>query len=269
VSERDALDLVDIGANLAHDSFNADFAEVLARAGTAGVRRLIVTGSSASSSQQAAALAADYPGTLYATAGLHPHHASDWNAELESLLRDCAARPGVVSLGECGLDYFRDFSPRADQRRAFTEQLNLAVELRKPVFLHQRDAHADFLAILREYRPQLVDAVVHCFTDTAEALADYIALDCHIGITGWICDERRGRHLIDAVPLIPADRLMIETDAPYLLPRTAPKTSSRRNEPSFLPYVLDAVAAARGDDRLSLARTTAANSVRFFRLPER
>jgi len=260
------MTLVDIGANLAHESFDHDRDAVLQRARDAGLSRIVVTGSSLASSEAAAALALAYPGFLYGTAGLHPHHASEWQPELSATLMSLAQQPGVVAVGECGLDYFRDLSPRDDQRRAFTAQLDLAVELRKPVFLHQRDAHDDFVAILREYRPSLVDAVVHCFTDTAQAQADYLALDCHIGITGWICDERRGRHLLESVRDIPETRLLIETDAPYLLPRTAPKVAHRRNEPAYLPYVLRTIAAARGVDDAALAATTTANAVRFFRL---
>jgi TatD DNase family protein len=261
-----ATGIVDIGANLAHDSFDHDFDAVLARAWAAGLEAIVVTGSDGASAARAAQLAQAHRGRLYATAGLHPHHAKDWSAGLAARFRELAAQPGVVALGECGLDYFRDFSPRGDQRRAFAEQLRLAIELQRPVFLHQRDAHADFLAILREHRAALTDAVVHCFTDTEEALRDYVELDCHIGITGWICDERRGRHLIDAVKLIPGDRLLIETDAPYLLPRSAPKSAHRRNEPAFLPFVLRAVAAARAVDESELARATTANARRFFRL---
>ena len=162
----------------------------------------------------------------------------------------------------------RDLSPRARQRTAFVAQLELAIRCGKPLFLHQRDAHADFLAILREHRAAIADCVVHCFTDTAEAMADYLALDCHIGITGWICDERRGAHLLPAVRQIPAERLLIETDAPYLLPRTLkPAPKDRRNEPAFLPCVLRTIAQARGEDEAALAAQSTANARRFFRLP--
>jgi TatD DNase family protein len=260
------MQLVDIGANLAHESFAADLPAVLQQARDASVATIVVTGSSAESSVAAAALAAQYPGFLYATAGLHPHHASDWNDAFAQQQRALAAQPGVMAIGECGLDYFRDLSPRDDQRRAFTAQLDLAVELQLPVFLHQRDAHEDFAAILRDYRGRLVDVVVHCFTDTREAMHDYLQLDCHIGITGWICDERRGRHLLDAVRDIPEHRLLIETDAPYLLPRTAPKVAHRRNEPSYLIYVLRTIAAARGVDENELVAIITTNARKFFRI---
>jgi TatD DNase family protein len=259
--------LIDIGANLAHDSFDGDRDAVLARAREAGLRAIVVTGSSADSSRKAGDLARAQPGFLYATAGLHPHHAAEYSPAHEALFRDLAQYPEVVALGECGLDYFRDLAPRADQRRAFAAQLALAVEMKKPVFLHQRDAHADFLPLLKEHRAQLADTVVHCFTDTQAALEDYVALDCYVGITGWICDERRGLPLRDVAKKIPDDRLLVETDAPYLLPRTAPKVAHRRNEPMYLPYVVRALAEVRGQDIAHVARITAENARRFFRLP--
>lgn len=263
--------MIDIGANLAHDSFLRDLPQVLGAAWAAGLDAIVVTGSCLASSERALELARAHPGRLFATAGLHPHHAADWNADCEARIRALADHAEVVSLGECGLDYFRDFSPRAAQRAAFAAQLALAAERRKPVFLHQRDAHADFLAVLREYRAALGPVCVHCFTDTAAAAADYLALDCHIGITGWICDERRGAHLLDVVRQIPGERLLVETDAPYLLPRTLPAAErpadARRNEPRFLPWVVRRIAEARGDDATALAAMTTANARGFFGLP--
>lgn len=259
--------MIDIGANLAHDSFDADREAVLARARAAGVEAIVVTGSNGASNEQALRLARKHPGFLYATAGLHPHHAAEWDETLAARIALLANEPEVVALGECGLDYFRNYAPHQAQRRAFVAQLGLAVQAGKPVFLHQRDAHADFLPILRDYRRALADCVVHCFTDSAQALEDYLALDCHIGITGWICDERRGLGLRELVRRIPAERLLLETDAPYLLPRTiAPPPKDRRNEPAYLPWVLRCVAQARGEDEARLAVQTAANARRFFRL---
>ena len=174
----------------------------------------------------------------------------------------------VVAIGECGLDYYRNYSPHADQERAFAAQLELAAELGLPVFLHQRDAHERFVAILREHRARLVRAVAHCFTGTDAELDDYLEMDLHIGITGWICDERRGAHLRELVRRIPAQRLMLETDAPYLLPRDlVPKPAARRNEPMYLAHVLKVVAACRDEDAGALATTTTATSRAFFGLP--
>ncbi len=262
--------MIDIGANLAHESFTADLPAVLARAQAAGITRIVVTGSCRDSNRRSAELAAAHPDLLSSTAGVHPHHAADWGDDDAALIREFAAGTTLVSLGECGLDYFRDIAPRSVQRSAFEAQLALAAELGLPLFLHQRDAHDDFVAILRAWRDRLGPVVVHCFTDTAQALTDYLALDCHIGITGWACDERRGAHLLELAPRIPVGRLMVESDAPYLLPRTLPKpqqkAAGRRNEPAFLPWVIAALAAARGETPEALAAHTAASAQAFFRL---
>lgn len=271
--------LIDIGANLAHESFAIDYPQVLERAWAAGLSHIVLTGSCRSSNQTVAALAAADPARLSCTAGLHPHHAADWTSEDAARIRALAALPQLVSLGECGLDYYRDLSPRDVQRRVFVTQLELAIELKKPVFLHQRGAHEDFLAILVEHRAALVDACVHCFTDTLEAMQAYAALDCYIGITGWVCDPKRGAALRAVAPHIPAQRLLIETDAPYLLPHNVPRgqrpsslhssqpgIDGRRNEPAYLPWVAKALAELRGLGLEQLAAETTANARRFFRL---
>jgi TatD DNase family protein len=260
-------DLIDIGANLTHDSFDHDRREVLARAAAAGVARLIVTGSSVTSSVQAAALCEAHPGTLFATAGVHPHHATELDAHATAALRSLLASPAFVAVGECGLDFFRDYSPRDAQRRAFAAQLEVAAEVRKPVFLHQRDAHEEFVAMLKPLRARLVGGVAHCFTGGPAELAAYLDLDLYIGVTGWVCDERRGSELRAALPRIPLDRLLIETDAPYLLPRDlAAKPPSRRNEPAFLAHIATRVAEGTGRSVEEIARATTANAERLFGL---
>ena len=259
--------LIDVGANLADDSFATDLDAVLQRAVEQQIEKIVVTGSSFASNDKAQTLANQNPSLLRATAGLHPHYATDWNEALRDQVDQLAETGKLVAVGEAGLDYFRDLSPREAQRQAFIAQLKLAAKHRLPAFLHQRDAHDDFMAILSEHRAALTACVVHCFTDTRAALADYLALDCHIGITGWICDERRGQHLVDAVGGIPSDRLMLETDAPYLMPRNIrPRPKTRRNEPANLPYVLAAVAAARGETPEHTARHTTATAKAFFKL---
>ena len=260
--------LIDIGINLGHDSFDADRDEVLVRARAAGVTRLVVTGSSLASSPAAAALAAEHAGVLWSTAGVHPHHAEELDASHRPQLQALLARPEVVAVGECGLDYYRDLAPREKQRRAFELQLELAMETGKPLFLHQRDAHEDFLAMLRACGERLPAAVAHCFTGTRAEAEAYLDLGLHIGITGWICDERRGRHLLEVVPVIPAGQLMLETDGPYLLPRTVrPKPKTRRNEPMYLPEVCRVVAQARGETPEAVARATTQTAAAFFGLP--
>ena len=257
------MDLIDIGVNLAHDSFDADRQAVIENARAAGVVQMIVTGSSETSTRQAIELARSAPGVLYATAGVHPHHAAELTPETLALLETLAKAPEAVAVGECGLDYFRDLSPRPAQRRAFEWQLEIAARVGKPVFLHQRDAHEDFLAILRAHSVR--SGVAHCFTGTKAERDAYLELGLHIGITGWINDERRGQHLREVVRGIPADRLMLETDAPYLLPRDIkPAPKSRRNEPSFLTHVLRAVGAARGESPEKVAADTTRTARRFF-----
>lgn len=263
------MQLVDIGINLAHDSYDADRAQVVHRAVDAGVVQMVVTGSSVESTERALALARHLPQRLRATAGCHPHHASELDDAALARLANAAREPEVAAVGECGLDYFRDVSPRPAQRAAFVRQLELAAEVRKPVFLHQREAHEDFVAILREHRAALAGGVAHCFTDGRREAETYLEMGLHIGITGWICDERRGRHLLDVVPHVPAGRLMVETDGPYLLPRDLqPKPSSRRNEPQWLPWVARTVADARGESLAALAAHTTATARAFFGLPE-
>ncbi|MBS0558024.1 MAG: TatD family hydrolase [Proteobacteria bacterium] len=262
------MQLVDIGANLTHESFRHDFADVLARARAAGVAQLVVTGASLQGARDALDLARAHPGALFATAGVHPHHASDFDADTEAGLRELHAQPEVVAVGETGLDYFRDFSPREAQLFAFERQLELAADCGKPLFLHQRDAHADFIACMDNVRGRIQRAVVHCFTGTREELFDYLDRDFHIGITGWICDERRGTHLRELVKAIPANRLMLETDAPYLLPRTVkPAPSHRRNEPMYLAHICTEVARDRGEEAGITAANTTATAREFFSLP--
>ena len=260
------MGLIDIGVNLAHDSFDADRGQVLARAHAAGVSQLIVTGASVASSAAALELARSHPGRLYATAGVHPHHASELTEAQLPQLRALLAEPGVVAAGECGLDYHRNFSPAAAQRQAFALQLALAAESGQPLFLHQRDAHQDFIAALREHRGAL-HGVAHCFTGGDAELDAYLELGLHIGITGWICDERRGQHLHALVARIPAGRLLLETDAPYLLPRDLqPRPASRRNEPAFLPHIAATVARLRGETPAACMAHTSAAARALFRI---
>jgi TatD DNase family protein len=260
--------LIDIGINLGHDRYDADRSSVLARAEAAGVVQMIVTGASVAGSRQAAALARQHHGRLFATAGVHPHHATELTAIALAELGELSLAQEVVAVGECGLDYYRNFSPHEAQREAFHRQLELAGRCGKPVFLHQRDAHEDFIAILREHWPSLAGGVAHCFTGGAGELECYLELGLAIGITGWICDERRGAHLLELVRRIPPDRLLLETDGPYLLPRDLrPKPASRRNEPVYLPHIAAVVARARGEPAEALAQTSTEAARRLFRLP--
>jgi len=256
-----AMRLADVGANLTHASFREDLGAVLARARAAGVDTIVVTGTTVEDSRHAAGLAATHG--LLATAGVHPHHARECNAQTIPALRELAQHPKVVALGECGLDFNRNYSPHPDQEKWFVAQLELAAEVGKPLFLHSRDAHPRFAEILRNLR--VGKAVAHCFTGTAEELRAYLDLGLYIGITGWICDERRGAHLLGLVKEIPRDRLLLETDSPYLTPRDLrPQPKARRNEPAHLPHILRAVGRARGEAPEALAEATMRNARNFF-----
>ena len=169
----------------------------------------------------------------------------------------------VVAVGECGLDFNRDFSPRPIQQQVFAEQLQLAKAVDKPVYLHERDAFATQIGMLSEHN--ISRGVAHCFTGDTQQLKAYLDLGLYIGITGWVCDERRGQSLQQALGYIPADRLLLETDAPYLLPRTlTPKPKSRRNEPAFLPAIAATVAVLTGTDIATLSAQTLSNSESLF-----
>jgi TatD DNase family protein len=266
--EAGPIRLADIGANLAHDSFDHDRDEVVSRAREAGVGIIVVTGSTRESSHRALELAEERPGFFFSTAGVHPHHASEWTEDDASWVRELAGKPPVVAIGETGLDFFRNFSKHDEQESCFRAQLALAAETAKPVFLHQRDAHDRFTSILGDYLPRIPRGVAHCFTGTESELRAYLDLGLYIGITGWICDERRGHHLRELIRYVPEDRLLLETDAPYLLPRDLdPRPPSRRNEPMYLAHVAKTVAACAGKSFDQLAAETSANARRFFDLP--
>ena len=272
------MKLIDAGVNLMNPSYDQDREEVVKAAMAAGVSPLVITGSSERSSLNAALYASSYnagrPGALYTTAGIHPHEAKNCGNGTIEFLRDLfrekseqnpdEQRFGIKAIGECGLDYNRDFSPRYLQRRWFVKQAELAAELSLPLFLHERDAFEDLSAILKNFISKVPAAVIHCFTGSEKELDSYLDLGCHIGITGWICDERRGQHLQTLVKKIPADRLMLETDAPFLIPRDLKK--ARRNEPKYLPHIAETIARHQGKDPVLLAQETYTNTLKFFEI---
>ncbi|WP_199187120.1 MULTISPECIES: 3'-5' ssDNA/RNA exonuclease TatD [unclassified Photobacterium] len=257
--------MIDIGVNLTNNRFDKDRADVITRAQEAGVKHLIITGTSIEESIEAQQMAQQWPNYCYSTAGVHPHDAKSVSDLLLPEIRSLAAEPEVVAIGECGLDFNRDFSPRPQQEAVFEAQLALAAELQLPVFMHCRDAHERFIEILIPWREKLPAAVLHCFTGSEQELKACLALDLHIGITGWVCDERRGQELRQVVRHIPANRLMIETDCPYLLPRDyRPKPKSSRNEPKFLPHIAAVIAECRGETPEQVMMQSEANSLAFF-----
>ena len=259
--------MIDIGANLTNRAFASDQAEVLRRAEAAGVTAIVVTGTSVEESQAALALAEGNV-NLFATAGVHPHDAGTATPGWDRQIATLAEASKVVAIGETGLDFFRNYSPKEAQLAVFRRQVELAAEAEMPLFVHDRDSAGETGRMLRDYQGALAGCVIHCFTGTEHDLEGYLADGHHIGITGWICDERRGSELASLVRRIPRSRLMIETDAPYLLPRTMrPRPRSRRNEPAFLTWVAAQVAACRGEDVAEVAQYTAYNAARLFGLP--
>ena len=258
---------IDIGANLTNKGLMQNLDAVIKRANDAGVKQIVVTGTSVEESIKAIQLCEQYPDHLVCTAGIHPHHASDWKPDTAAILGQLAENVCVRAIGETGLDFNRNYSPRDAQIEAFRQQIELAISMKKPVFAHQRDAHEVFIEILREYRNQLANIVVHCFTDSKTALFDYLDLDCHIGITGWICDERRGTELAQLLKYIPDNRLMAETDAPYLLPRDLPdKPKNRLNEPAYLPHIVKSIAHYQNREVELVAAECLKTSQLFFNL---
>ena len=259
--------LIDIGINLMNPSFDKDREEVVENAYRVGVAALVISGASVKTSLEAASYIErnpDSPCGLYFSAGVHPHEANTLDDGGLETLRGLGK--SAVAIGECGLDYFRDYSPRPVQRRCFETQLGLAADLGLPLFLHERGAFGDFSAMLKDFMPKVPAAVVHCFTGSEGELETYLDLGCHIGITGWICDERRGQTLQGLVKKIPARRLLLETDAPFLIPRDLGQKKVRRNEPKYLPHIAAAVARHQGKDPIQVAEETYANTLEFFRI---
>ncbi len=260
-------ELVDIGVNLGDKAFDKDRDDVVERALEAGITTMILTGTTLAESQQTLKLSETYSDYCYTTVGIHPHYAKDATEQHFNELRDMYAHEKVVAVGEAGLDFNRDFSPRPIQEQVFEKQIELALETGLPLFCHERDASKRFADIVKAYRDDMSDLVVHCFTADKESLYRYLDLDLHIGITGWVCDERRGTHLHPLLNDIPGNRLMIETDCPYLLPRTLkPKPRSRRNEPAFLGEVVNMIAQQTNRTPEQVAGQTTATALKFFRL---
>ncbi|WP_094751575.1 TatD family hydrolase [Psychromonas sp. CD1] len=259
--------MIDIGINLTHSRFDKDINNVIEDAKKAGIQALIVIGTNIQESKKAIALCITDPQFLYCSVGIHPHDANTLNDNSIVILRQLAEHPQVKAIGECGLDFNRNYSTPDEQEKAFTAQLALAVELQLPIFMHQRDAHRRFIDLLKPYIKKIPKAVLHCFTGSEIELEECLALGLHIGITGWVCDERRGVALLNLLKLIPSERLMIETDGPYLLPRSMrPKPKSSRNEPKYLPYIAEVIADARGESTIELIQKTMRNSQQFFNI---
>ena len=261
---------IDIGINLTNKQFAGEYDEVIDRAISAGVEQILLTGTSVRSSKEALALAKEYPETLFATAGIHPHDAKTMNAESIKILAALLKEKKVVAVGECGLDFDRDFSPRPVQESCFHAQLSLAEEVQKTLFLHERAAFDRFIAILKEHS-SLPEGVVHCFTGQLKEAKTYLEMGYYIGFTGAITDVRRFVALEEVVRYVPLDRMLIETDAPFMMPKNVPTRQlsyhqQRRNEPAFLPYVAQTIAHYKGVSLKAVADKTRENAEALFKL---
>jgi TatD DNase family protein len=254
--------LIDSHAHVDGPEFDADRADVLARARAAGVQRIVVIGAvgSPDSAERAVALAERDP-EIWATVATHPHNAGEMTPDWWAIHERLAHHPRVVAIGETGLDYYYDHSPRDAQKAAFARFIELARAVDKPVVCHIRDAHDDAREILRA--GGATDCVIHCFTGTPDDARAYAELGYYVSFSG-IVTYKNAQALRDAVPLVPRDRLLIETDCPYLAP--VPRRG-KRNEPSFLPHTAEVVATCCSISFEELAAVTTANACRVFRLP--
>ena len=263
--------LTDIGVNLSSPRFKNDRRIVLQNALDARVGKLVLTGTSLSESIATLDIcdffSNDFPGMLYATIGIHPHNAEQFKYNTSDALHNLVTHPSVVAIGETGLDFFRNIATPKAQQLSFEAHIELAAKTGLPLFLHEREAEHLQLEILKYHRDSFKDAVVHCFTGNRATLLEYLELGLYIGITGWVCDKRRGSELRDIVADIPIDRLMIETDAPYLLPQNMIfKPKDKRNEPSFLPWVAKEIAACRTECVEEIIEQTSRNAKTFFNI---
>jgi TatD DNase family protein len=260
---------IDIGINLTNRQFQNDIENIVQNALDAGVSQMILTGTSVKKSQQSAQIAKNHQGILYATAGIHPHDANTFDNQSIAKLRELLEQKQVVAVGECGLDFDRDFSPRNQQEICFKAQLELAISTQKPLFLHERAAHNRFMALTNDYLPKLPKAVVHCFTGTLQDAKTYLDKGFYLGFKGAISDVNRFAHLKEVIQYVPLNRLMIETDAPFMLPKNVPKTMltqyhERRNEPAFLPYAAGTIAQCKGISLDRVAAHSSENAKAFF-----
>lgn len=259
--------LVDIGLNLANHAFKSDWQEVIARAEAAGVEKFVLTGTSLSITATSLELATALgEGKARFTAGVHPHHSSELAGNATALgdLRGLALHPLCAAVGETGLDYARDLAPRDVQKSAFEAQIALACDIGKPLFIHEREAAEDLLRTLDKFRHHLPRCVVHCFTGTAAQAEAYLERGFYLGVTGGIGQSKRNAALLEAIKRIPANRLMLETDAPYLTPPGYRPPVRGRNEPAAMAEIARLVAEARGESVAAVRAAAHAATSEFF-----
>ena len=258
-------ELFDIACNFSSNRYDNDLDEVIKNAKNNNVTKFLVVSASINDVDKIYSIYQKYKSDCFFTIGTHPHHANEINSDSIKKMRILVQDLKPSSIGETGLDFFRNLSTLEEQIFAFEEQIKLSIEFNKPLFLHQRDAHNEFIKIIMKYKNDINKAVVHCFTGTQKQLDTYLNLGFCIGLTGWICDERRNVELRKSIKNIPLDRLMIETDSPYLIPRNLIiKPKNNRNEPSYLPHIAKEIADIINIDLSKLIDITYKNSISFF-----
>lgn len=260
--------MIDIGINLTNSRFDHDRQTVIEQAELANIQHMLITGTSENTSQQAIKLCQQYPTYLSSTVGVHPHDADSVSVNFIEKLNKLAASPFVKAIGECGLDFNRMFSSKENQQKVFEQQIVLASKQKLPLFLHQREAFDPWFALLSPYIGKIPAMISHCFTGNKQELKACLDADMYIGITGWLCDKKRGQELRDIVKYIPLERLLIETDAPFLTPQNiSPKPKSSRNEPKYLIYIVQKLAELIGCDQQKIINCTTRNAKNVFQLP--
>ena len=258
-------EIADIACNFTSDRFDKDLDEVIERAITNNITKFGLICSRLSDLDKLLEIYNRYSKDMFFTIGVHPHHANEINEEYLKKLKEVINNNNPHAIGETGLDFFRNLSSYEEQIFAFEEQIRIAIDTNKPLFLHQRDSHDDFIKILRKYSSDINKSVVHCFTGTREQLDDYLELDCYIGVTGWICDAKRNVELRKTIKNIPLERLMIETDCPYLIPKDLlNKPKNNRNEPANLNHIASSIAELMNVNEESLKKITFKTSLNFF-----
>ncbi|WP_394179191.1 TatD family hydrolase [Marinomonas posidonica] len=256
--------MIDIGVNLNHSIFLDDLEHTLLEIKQHGINGIICIASDIEESLLLAQHCQRHP-SLWQTIGCHPHQAKTWHMKSQQVFRELLNTHQAVAIGETGLDFNRNYSTPEQQRFAFHQQIELAKEFSLPLYLHERDAHQEMIETLRQHPEVAQHSVIHCFTGSKEELDHYLELGLYIGITGWVCDERRGYDLQSSLPHIPLDKLLLETDAPYLLPRNI-RPRPKKNHPKYLPYVAEEVARLRGMSVEALIEATVDNTHRLFNL---
>lgn len=256
----------DIGANLTHESFNKDLSDVIRNAKSTGIKKICITSTSIEDTKLSLKIAGSDKDFFITTCGIHPHYADTFiESNIEDIKKLCT-NSLIKAVGETGLDFNRNFSLKENQINCFESQLEIAQELTLPIFMHQREAHESFMSCLNNFDLN-VNAVVHCFTENKKEFYEYLEKGFWIGFTGWICDPKRGKHMESLISSMPLDRVMIETDSPYLLPKNL-KVKGRRNEPKYIYEIAKRIADLQKKDIGEIAGLLYENSLEFFKLEQ-